>query len=410
MSNWPKERRKDLVIKMFLFITSPVASCLYSLKRVNTRSSYLIFFLTSILFGLAFTVPNIRLKSGIDGITYRIIFESYVYVTDYIYKQELLEYLSLNSSFKDFYVNTVAFYVTRFTDNYHVMFMIFAMVFSYFMLKSLRFLTNSNNFKYSIVSYILVYLFTYNQIFNINGVRFWTAAWIATYCILQIIYNGNKKYYALALLTPFFHGAYFLFIAILIIYSLTKRSERLWIFLFLFSFVFSSFASTVLVSFVQFFESSLPPFIVRMVQAYTNVEYIEKLSSDTNLLYSVAEFGVRLYMFIMMYLLIKNAKLIRLNTSTYNLYMFTLMWVSIFSFLLTVPSLGVRFITISYPLIALVWLNTFGSQKYKYYILLLPLVFILNIYGQYIYYTLVLDKTFYFSPFFLIVYEYLVAY
>lgn len=403
---WLKEKRKDVELKIILFLISPFFAFLYSLKRIKTKSSYLIFFLTAIFFGLSFTVESGKgdVNSALDGQFYREKFESYQYIISSDFWSGFINFLSFEDGKKDYYFDTLAFYITRFTDNYHIMFMLAATVFIYFALKSFRFLTAEDKFDASIISYILVYLFFYNQIFNINGFRFWTAAWIAVYCIFQIYRNGNRRYFLLALITPYFHGAYWIFLAILFIAHICKKFEKFWILLFVISF----FASTIAVELIQNYYYYLPPFLSKLAEIYTSEEVLEKTWSGFGWLPMIFKNAISVYLTIIILLFIRHSNEIKSNPKTKNIYLLLLVWVSIFNFLMFVPSLGSRFIQISYPLIAYIWLVIFKDSRYQNLILFLPLVFFWDILKNILYYTQVLEYNFYYSSFLYLIYKYII--
>lgn len=405
MSNWLKEKRKDVSIKVLLFLISPFFAFLYSLKSIKTKSSYFVFFLTSVFFGMAFSVPSGRGWAGVgfDGQVFREQFENYKNISNWEFTEKFIGFLAFDEGKKDYYFDTVAFYISRFTDNYHVMFMVFAIVFAYFSLKTFKFLTIEEKFNSSIVSYILVYFFMHNQIFNINGMRFWTAAWIAVYCIFQIYRNGNKKYFILALLTPYFHGSYWVFLGVLAISQLFKRFERTWVVLFFISF----FASTLAVEFIQYFQSYLPSFLSGFASAYTTEEALQSTWSGFGWINIVFKYAVTLYLSILILLFIKHSDEINKNQKTKELYLFLLVWVSIFNFLMFIPSLGSRFMQLAYPVIAYIWLVNFKDIKYKYVIFFLPVVFIWKIQESVIQYSMVLSYDFYFSSPIYLMYKYL---
>ncbi len=347
MKTWGKERKQDLALKITLFFISPFIAALYSLRRIHTKSSYFIFFLTSVFFGMVFSVVSGKSISshGYDGESYRLKFELYQYVSSLDFIEGFKSFLMFDEGKKDYYFDTVAFFISRFTDNYHVMFMVFAMVFAYFALKSFKFLTSEDKFDASLSSFILAYLFMSNQIFNINGMRFWTAAWIAVYCIFQIYRNGNKKYFLLALITPFFHGSYWVFIAVLVVAHFFRRFERPWAVLFFVSF----FVSSLSVELIQFIQPYLPVFLSRSVDSYTNAEYIELRQSWSGfgfipLIFSKVKLA---YLSIMMFLFYRHSDEIKKNPKTKDLYLFLLVWMSVFNFLMFVPSLGGRCIVLA---------------------------------------------------------------
>lgn len=406
MTSWPKEDRVDIGIKIILFFISPVLGFIYSLLSMKRKSSYVIFFLTAIVFGMSFTVPSgINLENSLDGAAYIERFEYFHYLDFSDYLDGFTKYFSFEG-IKDYYFDTVAFFVSRITDNYHVMFMVFAVIFAYFALKSFKFLTTEKNFRTSLACFILAYFFMINQIFNINGMRFWTAAWLAVYSILQIFVNGNKKYFLLALITPFFHGSYWIFVAVLLIGYFLRKFNKLWVVLFFTSF----FVSAVSIDFIQMFTDILPPVFTEMIESYTNLDYIEfrKQAIEESNYAKIFNLLVTVYLNIMVWLFIKNSKLISDNPKTGNLYSFLLVWMTFVNFTMPIPSLGARFVTLSYPLIAYIWLVNFSTIRYKKVLYIMPFVFLFSIYQQVVYYTKVLEPEFFYSSPLFLVYKYLI--
>lgn len=404
--NWPKENNTDKALKIILFLISPFIAFLYSLRTIKTKSSYTVFFLFCVFFGLSFSVPLGKSEENrADGASYREKFELYKYVSDSEFYKRFNEYFTFEEGAKDYYFDTVAFYVSRVTDNYHIMFMVFAIVFAYFGLKSLRFLTSEPKFDASLSCLILVYLFMINQIFNINGVRFWTAAWIGVYCIFQIFRNGNKKYFLLALCTPFFHGAFWVYILVITFAYFSKWIQKVWVVLFFISFL----VSNISVELVRGIIDSLPSFIAGMAQSYTDEGYIEERAAAGSGFYWVAEFfrfAVRVYMNYLVWLFIKNSNRITANPKTKALFAFLLIWMTFVNFTMSIPSLGGRYMYLAYPIIAYIWLVNFKGVKYQKVLHAMPFVFLFSFYTQFLLYKNVLDFTFYFSSPFYLIYKY----
>jgi len=406
MTTWPKENNTDKALKIILFLISPFIAFLYSLRTIKTKSSYVVFFLFCVFFGLSFSVSAGKDEHNkSDGASYREKFERYKYVSDSEFYKRFNEYFTFEEGAKDYYFDTVAFYVSRVTDNYHIMFMVFAIVFAYFGLKSLRFLTSEPKFDASLSCLILVYLFMINQIFNINGVRFWTAAWIGVYCIFQIFRNGNKKYFLLALCTPFFHGAFWVYILVITFAYFSKWTQKVWVVLFFISF----FVSNISVDFVREIIGYLPPFLAGMAQSYTDAEYIQERSAKGSGFYWVAEifrFSVKVYMNYLVWLFIKNSSRITANPKTKSLFAFLLIWMTFANFTMPIPSLGGRFMALAYPVIAYIWLVNFKGVKYQKVLHAMPFVFLFSFYTQFLLYKNVLDISFYFSSPFYLLYKY----
>lgn len=402
MAVWQKENRYDKAVKVVLFLISPFFSLLYSLRTLKTKSSYVVFFLFAVFFGLAFTTQP---HHTMDSVRYIEKFNGYIFysLNDFLY--EFQNFLTFSEGDKDFYFNTVAFIVSRFTDNYHVLFAVFAAVFSYFSLKSFKFLTSSDNFKTSLFCLILAFMFMRNDIFNINGVRFWTAAWIATYATFQIYVNKNKKYLLLAIIVPFVHIAYWVYLGLLIIVYFTARYKKVWIILFIVSFFTSSFIFELIGSVQQY----LPPVISKMVDSYTAAEYVSERSEVNSVIMHTFSILGGLFRNLVIFLFIKNMKYIDQDKRTDTLFGFLLILATFVNYTMIVPSLGGRFAALMYPFIAHIWIITFGVKRYRYLIYIFPLVSFSSIYLSYHYYMSVLPLSFFFSSPIVIIWKNLIV-
>ncbi len=407
MAGWLRENKEDIGAKIILFLISPVFSFFYSLRRIKTKSSYVFFYLFSVFFGLAFTVGKIRYQGTGDGVSYRIFFENTRGITYSRFVDGFRSFLSFNRGEQDYYFDTVAFYLSRVTTNYHVMFMVFAMVFAFFQLKSFRFLTSEKKFNNSLSCLILAFLFTWNQIFNINGVRFWTAAWVGVYAIFQIFRNGNNRYLLLVLFTPFFHASFWIFVPIVFLAYLLKKFEKVWVILFFASFIFSSITLQVIYDATNV----LPPFLQNLTRSYTSAETLEKFrSAGTGLAWVAKLFNylVQVYINLLVYLFIRNSKDISTNSASKSVYNFLLVFITFVNFTMPIPSLGIRFMVLAYPFVAYVWLVNFEGLKYKRVLYAMPFVFSFSIYTLINQYINVLQPEFFVSSPFYLIYKYLV--
>lgn len=386
---------KDKGVKLVLFLITPVLSLIYSLRSLEKRSSIIYVFLFCILLGLAFTVSDVRTFGSSDGVSYRALFEDYVNVSSADYMAQAAEYFSFSNDIKDFYADTIAFLVSRLTSNYHVFFFVIAVVFAFFQLKSLVFLTRSKNYIGDTVCLLLVFLFTYVSIKNINGLRFWTAYWMACFAILNFFLN--KKYRALLLLAalPFVHGSYVVLWIIVVLYLTTNRFEKVWSVLL----IVSLFVGNMSLALVQDSASYLPLFLSRYVDSYASSEAVASVGSGASGFYMLDRIFpviVNIYLFIMLWLVIKERDTIT-SLRIRNLLVFTIILVSFSNFMMPVPSLGGRFMILSYPFIAYLWLEVIGTTKYKTYIYFMPLVFFMAIYHLIQAYWENVDKFFYIS-------------
>ena len=200
--------------KFILFLINPVISAITSIKDIRDGVSHWFLYLWFLVFGVAFCAVS----EAADSFRY---VEDFLVEYSYTWSQyvlEINEYFAFESNIKDIYTLTVNFLVGRFSDNYHWTYLIYAAVFGFFYIKSLKIFLRHNKVSNNIVFYVLLFMFCYsNPIYNINGVRFWTAAWIGVYVALNFFVEKDYKKIVLLLLMPLIHGASVVWVVIMAI-------------------------------------------------------------------------------------------------------------------------------------------------------------------------------------------------
>ena len=407
----PAHNNKEISNKLILFIISPFLAFLYSLKNMNTKSSFVVFYAFAICFGMAFSTLSYEdlstTRSGIDAGRYRLEFERSANMSSAEFYGSLNSYFDFDGGDKDFYYISMVYLVSRFTHNYHWLFMAFAIVFAIFQLKTLKILVENENWKNGLFCIILAVFFTWNQIFNINAMRFYTAAWIAVYAIFQIFLKNKKKYFLLLIITPFFHSSFFLFTAIFVAAYFLKKLERLWIVLFIVSF----FSSTVLAEIINLIADYLPDFLANTARGYTDAERLyEHISFSGSGFWwvpMVFDSLYKIYTNLLVVMFIINRKMIK-QTECKNLYLFALIFMAFINFSIPIPALGQRTIVMIYPIIAYIWLSCFGTNKYSWLIYIFPLIWAWQIMTYLGHYMTVLDLSFFVTSPFYMIFKYLI--
>lgn len=381
---WQKEKGSNLGFKIILFIVSPFFSFLYSLGSLKTKSSYVVMFLFFLFFGLCFTVGTDRDEQSNDAVSYRQQFERYLVWDQVEFEARVYEYVTFsgNEGNKDLFFTTLAFGVSRFTDNYHILFLFCAAIFGFFTLRSLRYLTLNNYFRTSLLCFLLFLLFTFNQIYNINGVRFWTAAWVGVYCVFRIVVDKNFRYFFLLVFTPLIHVSFFLFVAVFLLCYFTRSLTRIWMALLFLSFVFSSLTADALDGISDY----LPPVLAHMVDSYSSEsalaareEYYEGISWYGQIL----QFLQRAYPnLLLIVLLAKGDK--NKDSRNKDLLRFSVAYLTCVNFFMPIPSLGSRYILLSYPMLAYLWLTCIKDNTLHAWIYLMPLFLFRGFYVMFI--------------------------
>ena len=367
--------RNDKIIrnKLLLFILNPFILAITSLKDIRDGVSHKFLYAWFLIFGIGFCA----ISEAADSFRY---VEEFMIEHNYTWSQymrEINEYFTFESNIKDIYTLTVNFFVGRFTNNYHWTYFIYAAVFGFFYIKSLKIFLRYNNVSNNIVFYVLLFMFCYsNPIYNINGVRFWTAAWIGVYVALSVFVDKNYKKLPLLILLPLVHGTSVIWVAIMAIALLLNRFQTITIGLF----IVSSFVSAVsYLDILNDYSYLLPQFLQNQIWSYTESEMAqERLSGISEYGKAYADFLIALpgyFQILLSYLLILNRK--EINRDKRAGYVLTIMLAlaAITNFLSGIPSMG-RFKALVTPMLVIVWAYNYGSlKKYDKYFNVVPFLY-----------------------------------
>ena len=353
-----------------LFQLNPFISAIMSLRNIRDGYSHKFLYAWFIIFGIAFCAVN----EAADSYRYVERFNIESGYTASQYWANVKEWSSFDSEIKDIYTLTVNFLVGQFTHNYHWTFFIYAIVFGFFYIKSLKVFLNFSK-KNDLLFYVLLFLFCFsNPIFNINGVRFWTAAWIGVFVALKIFVEKQNLYLPLLVLMPIIHGASVIWIAIIGLVWLTRYFQNLWIVLF----VLSSFVSAMsYISVVDQFSDALPYFMQQELWHYTESDSaMERMAAESQLTYYNFLLALPGYFRLLLgYLLIINRSKINNTDSKKNLFTVYLALSAITGFLSAIPSVG-RFMSMVVPFLVIVWIqNADVLKKYNFLFYLVPIIY-----------------------------------
>lgn len=367
-------QRGKIGLKVALFILNPFLSAINSLKNIRDGFSHRFLYLWFLIFGIAFCANNEAADSS-RYVNDFVIEHSYMW-EDYVYK--LQQYWSFESNIKDIYTLSVNFFVGRFSDNYHWVFFIYAIVFGFFYIKSLRIFIRCEQTRSNIMFYLLLFLFCYsNPIFNINGVRFWTASWIAVYATLKIVVDRRYIYILLLAITPLVHGTFPIWIVALLVALLTSRFHKIWQVLF----VVASFVTAVsFLDLLNDYSDKLPQFMQNQIWSYTQSELAQQKISGvlTEKLPLYAQIFNALpgyFILVLSYIIVFNRRIFVQDELSKRLYQAVLVLSTITNFLSAIPSVG-RFKSLVIPLIVILWsLNHERLRRFDRLFYFIPLLY-----------------------------------
>lgn len=393
---WAKEDDLSKGVKILLLILYPFGAFLYSLKNAGSKTSYIVFFSIYILFGITFVAQN----EAADSFRYVEEFQTFSIAPNENLQAIIQDYFQPGSNIKDLY-EYIVYYITAIIagNNYHFMFLLVGLVFGFFALASLRYITNNPLFENTLPFFILLFIFTFsNSIFNINGFRFWTASWVAVYISFKILIDKKSIYLLLLPILPLIHLSFNLYIMIFLFSLIIRRYPKLVSILFIISF----FYSDILLNNINGFKELLPQNIQNQIWSYTeSSNALDKISGkkEENMpIYALILNSLpRYYIMLMATILIKEMDKLRDNTLSYSIGCMYLSMQTLFNFCMAIPSIH-RFNQTLIPFIIFLWVNSYDILgRYKKLLLFAPLVYSYHIWYWIRYMISISDPYFYIS-------------
>lgn len=361
-------------IKLILSFLYPFGAYLYAFKNIGSKTSLIVLYIFYLFYGWTFIPRNVAADS------YRYAEDFYSAQTQYSRdgirgiieawrnEDEIVD----SETEKDLFVPITNYCLSRTTDNVHFLFLFYAALFGGFMVLSLRYVVTLPTFRNDLASLVLVFMFLFsNPIFNINGIRFWLAGWVATYSVFKIFAEKKHIYLLLLFSTYFIHISYSIYIVLALIacvISNIKGAVKVLPVVFFISFFVSSFAAELINS----LESYFPPIIRHMISSYLDENYVaERANMYAGYAKVLNSLPHVLWNVMLMLIIINKHRELRSN----KIYVVALILLSFSNFMMTVPSVGVRFIQLCVPFIAYLWVRTMTETKCHKYIKFVPILY-----------------------------------
>lgn len=263
--------------EILLFLFWPFAALIYGLKQYKSPKAMTLFWFFCIYFGFSFVIPE-NIKGAADSARYAAKLE--VLHNDPVSFNQLKEmFYSKESGVVDIYEPLVTWFVSLFTGNTSILFAAFATVFGFFYAKNTWIILNRIDKIDSVLLVLFIMEFVLvNPIWNINGVRMWTAAQIFIYGAFRIFLEGKRAGWLWVGTSVFVHFSFAFPVALLILFSFLPLNLAI---LFLFYF-FTLTIAEIDLKVVKNLLAVLPDFLQGRVTGYTNEEYATGMKSAAN--------------------------------------------------------------------------------------------------------------------------------
>jgi hypothetical protein len=329
---------------------------------VSGGTTYLILFIVWPFLALITALANYRFKEAKRTVYLFLIYYGFTFVAEFYYMDafryvEEFRYnatlpfseffrivggLFSNESSVDIIEPLISFTVSRFTQNYHILFAVYALLFGFFYLKSINLLYGHYQKKPNINALIFLIFFTLIiPPTTISVPRMWTAAWIFFLGAYHVLVFRNPKFLFLALGAGFMHWSFFAAGFILVIYYFAGNRNLIYTPIALVSFLVPNLLMPIF--------SNISPMLGAAVEhrfeGYTSDSYalwVEQLTSQASWFVLLSNRMIFFY-FVLMVIMIRFFKREHVQgKKEENWYSFLLIMVAFVNFGRPIPEFGSR--------------------------------------------------------------------
>lgn len=338
----------------YIFIVTllfPFVGLVLSLVQWKKSWAMNIFWLACIYLGgiMIYMPEGSTLGDGMDSGRYVLDLID-MYNNPHINISSILSLYQIDINHMDLYQQTMTFLISRFTDNGHVLFAVFAFVFGFFYSRNIWYILDKLPSKKLGIIYVLFGLFfLICPITQINGVRMWTALHVFVYAMLPYLVEKKKTRLWLLFITPLIHFSYLYVVIFSIIYVLIpfifKTNNILFIYFAIITYIVTLFINSLSLDAVSSMMTEYSPESYEgRIDMYVNQDVLDKknenLASNNWYLAAGRNISNWSYSIILVLLFPVIRKYFKDNKTLTNLYVYTMLIGSFANITALIPSGG----------------------------------------------------------------------
>lgn len=346
---------------LLLFILWPFLALMTAIANYNTKEAKKVVYFFLIYYGLTFVIGEISYNGPDAQRSALNLFQiAKLPFSDFF---KIVGGLYTVDTSVDIVGPLISFIVSRFTTSHGLLFAAYASVFGIFYLGSInqlydRYKENRGwNALIHLLFFMMIIPFT-----EINGFRFYTAAWIYFYGAYHVVLNRNSKFLLVALASALVHFSFLTANAVLIIYYIAGNRNFIYLPLVILSFALPDLLKPVF----QVISMKFGGAIQARFEGYSSEGYIFGLKESL----STTSWFVGLNAKLIFYYLLAALAFIKFrfwsrmtDRPEKNLFSFLLLFLAFVNFGQNIPSFGSRFQTVFFLFATLYLFNHYVKQS-----------------------------------------------
>lgn len=338
---------EDKFSHYLLFFIWPFAMLVAALKNFRAYWASNIFWVFTIFFGYTYVI----IGNETDASRYKGQLETMAN-SDVSIQLIFSQYMNEGGGDLDIAQGLLTFFISKFTDDFRVLFAVFGLFMGYFISRYIWLIINKIEKKLDFFSGLI--LISYSLVIGIwdmGGIRWSIAATIFVYSVLNYLEKKDNKFLWIAVTTVFVHWSFPLALAVLLLYIILGNRTGIYFIIFIISFLISEINLDI---FRDLFTNYAPYVVQESRSSYLNQDYANIISSERKVLawYIPGHIeGLKWLVFlIVIFLYTKGLKSMKSNLFIDSVFSFAILFYGVFNILSTIPSVG-RFINIGSILI-----------------------------------------------------------
>ena len=348
--------------ELLLILLWPFGALVRTLRYFRMPQAKTIFWLFCIYFGFVFVYADPFGTGGADSARYA---ENLIKLHEnpFSWNALLAGFYNGDDQTVDIYQQLATWLVSILTGDPLILFMLFAGVFGFFYAQNLWMIFNKINKSLGFI--LVVFMFAYalvNPIWNINGVRMWTAAQLFLFGNLRYFLLRDKKGLIWSAASVLVHFSFLFPVSILLGYLFLPKKD----YVFFAFYIVTAFLVEIKLTQVREFLSFLPDFLQPRVTSYTNEDYAERLGEavNTNSWHVIWQgyFSTWVGYAWIVAIYIRRRQWSKNSPQLHNIFMFALLLGGFANIAAQVPS-GGRFITVANGLFFALFVALLGQRK-----------------------------------------------
>lgn len=351
--------KRNILWSYILFLIWPVVSFFVALRNFGSQYSNVIIAVFYGLFGYTYIYDKASDSSRHAS--------SFKYIAEEPFSRflEIVGGLYSGGGGKpDFFMDFVAFVVSRFTEDSRMYFFVLAIILASILLKNLNFFHSLYKTNKNIISLIfLSFFFVLMPPSRILSFRHYVALLFFVYGVYQYFNTKNKLYILLILSTGFMHFGFLMAVGLFFGYLAAGKRNRAYYLLIILSFIFYAQAASLL----RQYGVGLDIGLERTIRGYTHDKYLEEVSQlQSNRNVVINSYNRWTSLFFIFFLIYHKVKFKNFDKVSENIYSFLLLFFAFINFTQGIESITNRFSIVFQVLSCIFFIHLYVKNTFRW--------------------------------------------